>query len=83
MGRPSYDEETLAAYFYPMQPSLFDDPVCGAELRRLAVEDPDLIAAVADVDRTQVRDAMEAPPWQHFVRAVVNFNALAKYRRVD
>ena len=49
MGRPSYDDETLAAYFYPMHPSLFDDPVCGAELRRLAVTDPDIIAAVADV----------------------------------
>jgi hypothetical protein len=82
MGRPSYDDETLAAYFYPMHPSLFDDPVCGAELRRLAVEDPDLIAAVADVDRSQVRDAMEAPPWQHFLRAVANFNGLARFRRV-
>ena len=80
MGRPSYDDETLAAYFYPMAPSLFADPVCGADLRRLAVADPDILAAVADVDRTQVRDAAEAPPWQRFRRAVANFNGLAGLR---
>lgn len=83
MGRPSYDDETLAAYFYPMHPSLFDDPVAGPELRRLAVEDPDILAAVADVDRTLIRDAMEAPPWERFLAAVSNWNGLARFRRVD
>lgn len=83
MGRPSYDDETLAAYFYPMHPSLFDDPVAGPELRRLAVEDPDIIAAVADVDRGQIRDALERSPWEHFVGAVKNWNGLLRYRRVS
>jgi len=83
MGRPSYDDETLAAYFYPMHPSLFDDPVVGPELRRLAVEDPDILAAVADVDRSQIRDAMEMTAWEHFVSAVANWNGLARFRRGD
>jgi hypothetical protein len=48
------DEATLARIFSPMSPALFDDPVCGAELRRLAREDPDVIDAVADVDRTLI-----------------------------
>ena len=52
-GKP-LDEATLARIFQPMSPELFDDPVCGAELRRLAVEHPDVIAAVADVDRTLI-----------------------------
>jgi hypothetical protein len=82
MGRPSYDNETLAAYFYPMQPSLFDDPVCGAELRRLAVEDPDLIAAVADVDRTQVRDFLAKTPWQRLEDALGLFEMMTGFRRV-
>lgn len=83
MGRPSYDDETLAAYFYPLHDSLFDDPVVGPTLRRLAVDDPDILAAVADVDRSQIRDAMEAPPWQRFLSAVANWNGLARYRRVE
>jgi len=82
MGRPSYDDETLAAYFYPMQPSLFDDPVCGAELRRLAVEDPDIIAAVADVDRSQVRDFLAKSPWQRFDDAFGLFEMMTGFRRV-
>jgi hypothetical protein len=51
MGRPSYDDATLATHFQPLQATLFADAVVGPTFRRLAVEDPDLIAAVADVDR--------------------------------
>ena len=82
MGRPSYDDETLAAYFYPMHPSLFEDPVRGAELRRLAVEDPDIIAAVADVDRTQVRDFLAKPPWQRLSEALSFFDMMMRLRGV-
>jgi hypothetical protein len=52
-GKP-LDEATLARIFCPMDPALFDDPVCGAALRHLAVEDPDVLGAVADVDRTLI-----------------------------
>jgi hypothetical protein len=31
-------------------------------LRRLAAEDPDLVAAVADVDRSQIRDNLDRTP---------------------
>ena len=58
MPQPSYDDETLKAYFHPFSDALYDDPIVGPVLRRLAVEDPDIIAAVADVDRSQIRDAM-------------------------
>jgi hypothetical protein len=83
MGRPSYDDETLAAYFHPPLDALFDDPVAGPELRRLAVEDPDIIAAVADVDRSQIRDNMQRSPWECLRSVVANWNAIAKFRRVD
>jgi hypothetical protein len=80
-GEP-LDEATLAYLFQPMSPDLFDDPVCGAELRRLAVEDPDIIAAVADVDRSLIRDDLAATPDQRLRSAQENLNALARYRRV-
>ena len=82
MGRPSYDDETLAAYFYPMHPSLFDDPVAGPELRRLAVEDPDILTAVADVDRTQVRDFLAKSPWERMDDAFGFFELMTSFRRV-
>ena len=82
MGRPSYDDETLAAYFYPMHPSLFEHPVCGEELQRLAARDADIVAAVADEDRTLVRDSMRRPPEKHFLSAVSGFNSLAMLRPV-
>ena len=56
--KPSYDEATLAGYFQPLSPALWDDPIVGPVLRELEQRDPDLIAAVADVDRSQVRDAL-------------------------
>lgn len=81
MGRPSYDEETLAAYFHPTLPEIFDDPVAGPELRRLAAEDPEIIGAVADVDRSQIRDCMQLTPWERLCRAVGSWNGIARFRR--
>lgn len=75
------DDTALAHLFSPMAPSLFDDPVCGAELRRLAKEDPDIIAAVADVDRSQIRDALERTPVERLRCAVNNWIGIAKLRR--
>ncbi len=82
MGRPSYDDETLAAYFYPMDPALFEDPVCGEALRHLAANDPDILAAVADIDRTQVRDFLAKSPWQRLDDALGLFEMMKGFRRV-
>jgi hypothetical protein len=82
MGRPSYDEATLAAYFQPMGPALFDDPVAGLELRRLAAEDPDIIAAVADVDRSQIRDAFLRSPEERLRNAMGMLETFPGFRRV-
>lgn len=42
----------------PFDPSSFDDPVAGPALRRLAVEDPDLLLAVEDVDVSLIEAAL-------------------------
>ena len=81
VGTPSYDEATLAAYFHPALPAIFDDAVAGPELRRLAVQDPDVIAAVADVDRTQIRDCLERSPFDRLRIASARWNGLARLRR--
>src|SRR5205814_460140 len=79
---PSYDEATLAAYFHPPAAELFRDPIVGAELRRLAVEDPDIIAAVAEVDRSQIRDCLHGTPGERLRAAENDWNDLAKLRHV-
>ena len=81
MSGPSYDEATLAKYFQPVHPSLFDHPIVGPVLRRLQAEDRDVIAAVADVDRSQVRDALARTPEERLARAVARRNALTRLRR--
>ena len=80
MSKPSYDEATLAAYFQPVHPSLYDDPIVGPVLRQLEAEDPDLVAAVADVDRSQVRDALALSPEVRLARAVARWNGLMRLR---
>jgi len=82
MGRPSYDDETLAAYFHGLGPALFDDPVVGPTLRRLAAEDPDIIAAVADVDRSQIRDTLKLSPRERLRNALGLLETLTSFRRV-
>ena len=82
MGSPSYDDATLAAYFCPMDPALFDDPVGGPALRRLAADDPDIIAAVADVDRSQVRAFLAKSPWERMDDAFGLFELMTGFQRV-
>ena len=81
MGKPSYDAATLDAYFHQVHPSLFDDPVVGAVLQRLRIDDPDVIDAVIDVDRPQVRDAIALEPMERLRRAVRHWNGLMSLRR--
>jgi hypothetical protein len=81
VARPSYDEATLAQYFMPMSEDLFDDPVAGPALRRLAADDPDLIAAVADVDRSQIRDCARQSPIERLRSASRRWNGLMRFRR--
>jgi hypothetical protein len=80
MGRPSYDDATLAAYFQPLSRALFDDPIVGPGLRRLAADDPDVLAAVADVDRSQIQDAMKQTSWERLLLAVETWRGLARWR---
>jgi hypothetical protein len=62
VGKPSYDDATLAAYFQPLSPATYEDPIAGPLLRELEAQDPDLVLAVADVDRSQIRDALARSP---------------------
>jgi hypothetical protein len=80
--KPSYDDQTLAAYFQPLRSELWDDPVVGPVLRRLAAEDPDLVAAVADVDRSQIRDNLDRTPAERLQTAFSLAEALSGFRRV-
>jgi hypothetical protein len=64
VAAPSYDDTTLSHYFQPVDLRMFDDPIVGAELLRLRGEDPDVVLAVADVDRSQIRDSLARTPEQ-------------------
>lgn len=70
MGAPTYDAETLAAYFHPIRPETWDDPIVGPVLRRLALEAPEVIAAVSDVDRSLILDALAEAPDARLARAL-------------
>ena len=74
------NDATLARIFQPMSPELFDDPVCGAALRRLAAEEPDIIAGVADADRTLIRDLLDATPGERLLNAVHNWIGIQRLR---
>lgn len=54
--KPSYDPHTLAHYFSPISEETLGDPVLAPIFHRLAREDPDILAAVADIDRSLIRD---------------------------
>jgi hypothetical protein len=82
VGKPSYDEETLAAYFQPVHAATYADPVAGPVLERLQREDPDIVAAVADVDRSQVRDALARSPEERLRRSFALRTTLQSMRRV-
>jgi hypothetical protein len=79
MVRP-YDDLTLAAYFHACDPTLYRDRWVGPVLRRLQAEDPDVIAAVRDVDRSQIRDCLSRTPFERLASIVANWNALARFR---
>lgn len=80
--KPSYDDATLSAYFQPLSPELWDDPVIGPILRELERTDPVLIDAVADVDRSQVRDALRKGPGQRLGEASSILEELGGWRLV-
>lgn len=69
MGAPTYDAETLAAYFHPIRPETWADPVLGPILRRLAEEAPDVVEAVGDVDRSLIYAALSETPAARLARA--------------
>lgn len=58
MGAPTYDSETLSGYFQPVHAATWEDPVVGPVLRRLAREAPEVIEAVAEVDRSLIVAAL-------------------------
>lgn len=79
---PTYDDATLAGYFQPLSPSLWDDPIIGPVLRKLEQRDPDIIAAVSDVDRSQVRDALAKTVGERVDEASAVVAELTGWRRV-
>jgi hypothetical protein len=70
MGTPTYDEPTLAAYFQPIHAETWADPIAGPVLRRLAEDAPEVIDAVAEVDRSLIYDALALPPEARLARAL-------------
>jgi hypothetical protein len=81
MGRPSYDDETLAAVFQPLHEVTWNDRILGPVLRDLAERDPDLIAAVADVDRSLIRECLTRTPEELFRRAAAYADDILRIRR--
>lgn len=69
MSAPTYDADTLAAYFHLIHPETWADPVVGPVLRRLAEEAPEVIEAVGDVDRSLIHDALARTPAARLSRA--------------
>ena len=81
MAKPTYDAETLAGYFQPVRASTWDDPIVGPVLRRLAREAPEVIAAVAEVDRSLIADAMAQSPEVRLARALGMAAFVSRTRR--
>jgi len=81
MGKPSVDAETLAAYFHPVLPETWEDPVVGPVLRRLAETAPQVIAAVADVDRSLIFDALKMTPEQRLAQSMHMAAFIEKMRK--
>lgn len=77
---PNYDAETLAGYFHAVDPALYADPLVGPVLRRLEAEDPDVIAAISEVDRSQIRESLARTPFQRLSSMLASWNTLARYR---
>lgn len=82
MGAPSVDPETLAAYFHPILPTTWQDPVVGPVLERLLQDDPDVIHAVAEVDRSLIFDSLAATPEERVARTFSMAAFVDKTRRM-
>lgn len=81
MGAPSYEPAVLEAYFRGLDAATWDDPIVGPVLRRLAAEDPDVIAAVADVDRSLIEDALTRSPQDRVRRCLAAAASIERMRR--
>jgi hypothetical protein len=84
VGAPSYDAETLATYFMPPGRAIYADPIAGPVLRRLERDDPDILLAVADVDRSQIRQTLARDPEERLracFRSAATFEELRRGAR--
>jgi hypothetical protein len=79
--KPTCDDEVLARYFGPVAVSLFDDPVMGPLLRALQADDPDVFAAIAEVDRSQIRANLALVPEARLARHARSLRTLSRLRR--
>lgn len=82
MSAPSYDAETLAGSFRALHAQIYADPVVGPALRHLVQVDPDIIAAVADVDRSQIRSCLQRSPMERLAVASALARTYARFKRV-
>ena len=76
------DAATLDAYFQPVAELTWGDPAVGPILRELDRNDPNIIAAVAVVDRSQIRDLLSSDPADRLARACRLARSVSEYRRV-
>lgn len=81
MGAPTYDSETLSGYFQPVHAATWEDPVVGPVLRRLAREAPEVIEAVAEVDRSLIVAALAQSPEVRLARALGMAAFVSRTRR--
>jgi hypothetical protein len=79
MGAPSYDAETLAHYFRPLAAETRADPKLAPLLDAIERDDPDLIGAVADVDRSQIFWTLEMTPAERLAHC---FGLAAGYEEI-
>ncbi len=84
MGAPSYDAETLAHYFRPLAPETRADPKLAPLLDAIERDDPDLLLAVADVDRSLIHWALDLTPEERLAASTGRaraFEEIARGRR--
>ncbi|WP_437304278.1 hypothetical protein [Sorangium sp. So ce388] len=79
--KPGHPTTATEASFQPLRPALWEDPELGPVLRRLAVEDPDLIEAVVDVDRSLIRLALAQTPLDRLRSSSNMMRTLMRFRR--
>jgi hypothetical protein len=81
MSGSTYDRDTLAAYFRPLSVEFLSDPAMANLVRQFETMDPDVIAAIADVDRSLIRQALAQTPTERLQTMEQLANLLAKARR--